>query len=202
MKAASEPAFAPASSRLEGPVETQVLAALDRDDRRGALTLLMRAYGDLLYRHCYGTVLDPDMAADIHQTVFVEAWRDLPRFSRRSSFKTWLFAIARHRCLDALKSGRRRRARFTSDDDAPEPMDATPSPDVALAEQSLHSPLERCLEGLRPESRQAVLLRFQESMSYEEMGKLQGELPGSLQARVARSMPVLRKCLEAAGIDL
>jgi RNA polymerase sigma-70 factor (ECF subfamily) len=182
--------------------EAPVLAALDRDDRRGALTLLMRLYGDAIYRYCQGMVLDPDQAADVHQTVFVEAWRDLPRFSRRSSFKTWLFAIARHRCLDALKIGKRRRARFTADDDAPEPTDAAPNAEDSLSERSMLPPLERCLGELRPDSRTAVLLRFQDAMSYEEMGKLVGELPGSLQARVARSMPVLRKCLESAGITL
>lgn len=186
--------------------ERPVLAALDRDDRRTALTLLMRLYGDALYRHCFGTLLDPDLAADVHQTVFVEAWRDLPRFSRRSSFKTWLFAIARHRCLDALKINKRRRARFTGEssgaDGAPEPVDTSPNAEESLSGRSVLPPLENCLGGLRPESRTAVLLRFQESMSYEEMGRLVGELPGSLQARVARAMPVLRKCLEAAGVSL
>jgi RNA polymerase sigma-70 factor (ECF subfamily) len=182
--------------------EQGVLALLDRDDRRGALTALMRLYGDAIYRHCYGTLLDADLAADVHQTVFVEAWRDLPRFHRRSSFKTWLFAIARHRCLDALKIGRRRRARFTGDEDAPEPVDPTRDAESDLAARSDLPPLENCLGGLRAESRTAVLLRFQEAMSYEDMGKLTGELPGSLQARVARAMPVLRKCLEAAGVSL
>jgi RNA polymerase sigma-70 factor (ECF subfamily) len=182
--------------------EQGVLALLDRDDRRGALTALMRLYGDALYRHCYGTLLDPDLAADVHQTVFVEAWRDLPRFNRRSSFKTWLFAIARHRCLDALKIGRRRRARFTADEDAPEPVEPARDAETELAAHAMLPPLESCLGGLRAESRTAVLLRFQESMSYEEMGRLTGELAGSLQARVARALPALRKCLEAAGVSL
>jgi len=185
-----------------GTAEQAVLALLERDDRRGALTALMRLYGDAIYRHCYGTLLDADLAADVHQTVFVEAWRDLPRFSGRSSFKTWLFAIARHRCLDALKIGRRRRSRFTTDDDAPEPADPARDAETDLAARSMLPPLENCLGGLRAESRTAVLLRFQESMSYEDMGKLTGELAGSLQARVARAMPVLRKCLEAAGVSL
>ena len=200
------PARASAPPPFETPerpeAERPVLAALDRDDRRGALTMLMRLYGDAIYRHCFGTLLDPDQAADVQQTVFVEAWRDLPKFSRRSSFKTWLFAIARHRCLDALKMSKRRRARFTGDEDAPEPVDAAPNAQDSLSGRSDLPPLENCLGGLRPESRTAVLLRFQESMSYEEMSKLVGELPGSLQARVARAMPVLRKCLEAAGVSL
>ncbi len=183
-------------------LEQEALTAWARGDHRGTLTVLMRLYGDAVYRHCYGTLLEPDLAADVHQTVFVEAWRDLPRFSRRSSFKTWLFAIARHRCLDALKMGKRRRARFTHDEDAPEPVDAAPTPEAALADRSVLPPLERCLGDLPPGTRTAVLWRYQESMSYEEMGRHLQELPGSLQARVARAMPVLRKCLQAAGVGL
>lgn len=205
--AAVNPAFARATTPSGSPadlaaVEAPALEALQRGDRRAALTQVMRLYGDAIYRHCYGTLLDADLAADVHQTVFVEAWRDLARFSGRSSFKTWLFAIARHRCLDALKIGKRRRARFTADEDAPEPADAAPDAEASLAERSMLPPLERCLDTLRPESRTAVLLRFQEAMSYEEMGQATGELAGSLQARVARAMPVLRKCLEAAGVTL
>ncbi len=167
----------------------------------------MRLHGDAVYRLCRGLVVDADLAADVHQTVFVEAYRDLSRFDGRSSFKTWLNAIARHRCLDALKTTRRRNARFQTFGGASEESrvaevpDEAPTPEAVAAQASTRVPLERCLEALQPNTRSAVLLRYQEASSYDELGRLFGEQPGTIQARVARALPVLRKCLEGAGVS-
>jgi DNA-directed RNA polymerase specialized sigma24 family protein len=42
-------------------------------------------------------------------------------------------------------------------------------------------------------------LRFQQGVTYEEMARREGERPATLQARVARALPVLRRCLERGG---
>jgi len=47
----------------------------------------------------------------------------------------------------------------------------------------------------------AVLLRFQEGLPYEEMGRMCREKPATLQARVTRALPLLRRCLEGKGIE-
>ena len=54
---------------------------LDRGDREGALTLLMEAYGVALYRYCRQMVVDPDLADDVHQLTFVQAFEGLGRFA-------------------------------------------------------------------------------------------------------------------------
>jgi RNA polymerase sigma-70 factor (ECF subfamily) len=45
-------------------------------------------------------------------------------------------------------------------------------------------------------TKSAGLLRFREGLGFDEMAGLSDEKPGTLQARVARALPVLRKCLE------
>jgi RNA polymerase sigma factor (sigma-70 family) len=57
--------------------------------------------------------------------------------------------------------------------------------------------VERCLFALAPAAREAVLLRYQQELSYDEAAEVTGERPGTLQQRVARALPVLRKCVEA-----
>jgi DNA-directed RNA polymerase specialized sigma24 family protein len=42
----------------------------------------------------------------------------------------------------------------------------------------------------------AVLLRYEEGLSYEEIGRMSRERPPTVQARVARALPVLRRCLD------
>lgn len=184
--------------------EGRILAALDRDDRRGALEQMMTAYGSAIYRFCRHMVADEAAADDAHQVTFIQAYESLPRFARKSSVRTWLYSIARHRCLDAVKRRRRRWARFDPLPDAEEPRTdlevQDPAPDERLLLKVRHRHLLACLETLRAETRSAVLLRFQAGLTYPEMARTANEQPATLQARVARALPTLRRCLESRGL--
>ena len=180
-------------------VEQEALAALDRDDRRQALNLLMSHYGDAVYSFCRRHLRDETLAEDVHQQCFVQAWEDLPRFSRRSSLKTWLFSIANHRCMDAAKSRRRLWNRIESPAVLPEAEDPSPRAEEVLQGNMVGRALNECLKVLAPAAQTAVTLRYTEGFTYEQMAVICGEKAGTLQARVARSMPALRNCLEARG---
>lgn len=184
--------------RLSDP-ESDALAALDRGDREAALTLLMGAYGTEIHRFCRRMVAEEELAEEAHQMTFVQAFEGLSRFSRRSSLRTWLFSIARHRCLDALKVSRRRRRRFGPEPEAPDAPDPAAGADERLAARDRSRALQRCLQELAPPIRSAILLRFHQELTYPEIAVICGERPATLQARVARSMPTLRRCLEGLG---
>ncbi|HET9768094.1 MAG TPA: RNA polymerase sigma factor [Thermoanaerobaculia bacterium] len=187
------------AAELEDP-EREALAALDRADRDAALTVLMQLYGAPLYRYCRRMVDDEELAQDAHQLTFVQAYEAMAGFSRRSSLRTWLFGIARHRCLDAIKIERRRRRRFARLDEEEDRPAAGVDPEAGLAAGSLGAGLGACLRGLTPRVRAAVLLRFQQGLSYVQIAALTGERAPALQARVARALPVLRRCLEQRGL--
>jgi RNA polymerase sigma factor (sigma-70 family) len=180
----------------------EALEAMRRGDRRGTLLILMKAHGHALHRYCYKVLRSRPLADDVHQVVFIQAFRDLESFSGESSFRAWLYAIANHRCMDALKVRRRWFARFTLRDELPDEPDPRPSSEDTLSTRSIEPTLARCLGELQPHVRIAVLLRYQEGFTYEEMGRMCRERPATLQARVARAMPVLRRCLESKGITL
>jgi RNA polymerase sigma factor (sigma-70 family) len=183
----------------EGGVQLDgdVLDLIERREFRAALDALMSRYGVSVYRFCRQMLRDEVLVDDVHQQVFVQAYRDLPRFQHRSALRTWLFGIARHRCLDAIKIQGRRERRFPLDDE-PGSCDAAPGPSpldqLSLAEMS--DILEHCLDELAPATKTAVLLRYREGLPFDEMAGLANEKAGTLQARVARALPVLRRCLE------
>ncbi|MEJ7596583.1 MAG: RNA polymerase sigma factor [Kofleriaceae bacterium] len=185
----------PASDDPASGAERELLRLVDAGDLTAALRLLMRAHGTAIYRYCREVLRDQALADDVHQRVFIEAHRDLPKFARRSSIRTWLFAIARHRVLDAMKS--RKRALAHVDDDAEtEVPDPRPRPDERIDDARLREALAICLEQLGEHVRSAVLLRFQQGFSFEEMAEVCREKPGTLQARVTRALPTLRACIE------
>jgi RNA polymerase sigma-70 factor (ECF subfamily) len=179
--------------------EGDILSAMERGDHTAALRLLMQEYGAAVHRYCRQLVDDADLADEAHQTTFVQAYEGLGRFAGRSSLRTWLFGIAHHRCLDLLKISRRRQKRFLLMDELPDRPAPAETVEDRLAGRVRISALGQCLRQLAPRVRAAVLLRFQQGLTYEEMARLEGDRPATLQARVVRALPVLRRCLESKG---
>lgn len=179
--------------------EGEILSAIERGDHTAALHLLMQEYGTAVHRYCRQLVDDADLADEAHQMTFVQAFEGLGRFAGRSSLRTWLFGIAHHRCLDLLKISRRRRKRFPLVDELPDQPAPVETVEDHLTARSRISALGQCLRELAPHIRAAVLLRFQQGVTYEEMARLEDERPATLQARVVRALPVLRRCLERKG---
>jgi len=180
-----------------GDPDADVARLVTAGDLEGALRLLMQRHGDAVYRFVRNALRDEARADDVHQRIFIEAYRDLPRFAGRSSFRTWLFAIARYRVIDAGKVRVREEGRLGEGDgaDAPDPR---PSPGEQIDDVRLRAALARCLDKLGEHIRTAVLLRYQQGFSFEEMAGMTREKPGTLQARVSRALPLLRECIEAA----
>jgi len=188
---------APGATRRTDP-EAIAAQALAGGDVRAALTALMEAYGDDMFRHCRQVMGDVALAEDVHQTVFVQAYRDLGTYSGSASLRTWLYAICRNRCLDALKARRRFGRRIALSPQVPERPDRATAPDERIDDRKRLAALERCLGKLRPGARIAVLLRYREGLTYEEMAIVCDARPAALQARVARAVTKLRKWLEAS----
>jgi RNA polymerase sigma-70 factor (ECF subfamily) len=176
--------------------DLDITQLIERGELTDALTRLMRRHGTAVYRYCREELHDRTLADDVHQQIFIQAHRDLTRFAARSTLRTWLFAIARHRVLDAAKSRRRAQAHIEEDDTADTP-DPSPPPGERLDEVRLQQALIACLRSLGEHVRETLVLRYQLGLTFEELAELRSEKPGTLQARVMRALPMLRKCIEA-----
>ncbi len=156
----------------------------------------MDAYGGDVLRYCERMVADPELARDLRQVVFIEAYRGLDQFARRASLRTWLLGIARHRCLDACRK-RQRRSRRERGVVAARPTEAAP-PTKAM---ELQQALRRCLSKLQAGVRAAVLLRHQDGLTFDEIGQLADTQAKTMEARVRRATVALRRCLALQGVD-
>lgn len=181
--------------------EAVALEALRRGELHGVIEALMDLYGRAIYRYSCRMVGDPDLADDVLQMTFLQAYQHLPGFTGLSSLRVWLFGIAKHRCLDALKARRRRRWRFPAiSESAPDP--SAPTNEDAVGGNRIRVALAGCLRSLKESVRTAVLLRYEGEFSYAEMAEICGEQAATLQARVARALPLLKRCLEQQGLAI
>jgi len=179
-----------------GHDERDIRAALGSGDVRRALTLMMNRYGDDVYRLAYAMTHSHHLAEEVRQQVFVEVYRDLASFSGRTSLRAWVFGIARHRCLDVSKKHRRWTVRFKNEPPPDEELDDQ-EPDRELDRSRLAKILAACLAKLAPAARDAVVLRYHQDLSYDEASAIAGDNAGTLQQRVARALPALRRCVDA-----
>jgi RNA polymerase sigma-70 factor (ECF subfamily) len=198
---------------LEGMPDTSAKASDNAVDERcqkliregavhQALELLMEAYGTSVYAFCYSLLHDTNSAADILQTTFVQAFNSLPGFEKRLSFHVWLMTIARNRSVDHLRTLRRRERLSAQVDKTLPEADSHLLADQLIHKQQMLRTLEQCLEELRSQTKDsctldALMLRFRDSLSYEQMSKKLGSSPVALRVRVTRVLPKLKHCIES-----
>lgn len=165
-------------------------------DRHAFRSLVDRHY-DACLRFASFRLNDGLDAEDVVQETFVRAYTALPRYRDQDRFKAWLFRILVNRCRTA---GRRRRRRRTTSTDELEGSTflALPADDEATL---WRSEIERALDTLPVEQREAFLLKFVEGWSYEEMAAMTGVGLSALKMRVSRARERLTQKLEEVRDD-
>jgi|ERR1039458_4683673 RNA polymerase sigma-70 factor (ECF subfamily) len=129
----------------------------------------------------------PESVADVTQEIWVAIYRALPRLLDASKFRPWTFRIARDRIY---REYRRRK------------LPVQPADHVQLAEvpesAEFDSPidreeLQRCLELISPEHREALVLRFFEEMSYEDIARATDSSVGTVRSRIHYGKEAFKK---------
>src|SRR5262249_36630374 len=147
----------------EAPVDTDLVSRAQAGDH-DAFAELVEGHRRELELHCYRILGSAQDAEDTVQETFLAAWQHITGFELRSSVRTWLYRIATNRCLDALRSARRRQP--------PEvnvPVGLNPETNATSDVMWLEPYPDRLLEGIedaapgpdaRVEAREAISLAF------------------------------------------
>lgn len=157
----------------------QFLAARD-GDRTALLQAIRASQADVwrLAAHLVG----PGEADDVTQDTFVRAWRALPHFRGESSARTWLLAIARRACADAVRRNVRHRRRIER---AARSERAAPTP--ASTDPGGHHAVLALVDALPDDQRAAFVLTQVVGCSYVEASEVCGVPIGTIRSRVARA---------------
>lgn len=189
-----------AGTETENTIDDRVRLALDKDDVDRAVAILAEAYYGDIQRVAAGLCRDRAMADDVTQTTFIEALGSIRKFRGRSSLRTWLVSIARHRAIDALRR-MGRECRRGDDTGSLDVADAGPLPDASLDVGTWKWAIDQCLRELPSDVRLPLLMRYEQDLSFRDIGRLLRERPSTMQARVARALPKLRRSLRARGLE-
>ncbi|MFE7505559.1 ECF RNA polymerase sigma factor SigK [Promicromonospora sp. NPDC057488] len=149
------------------------------------------AYGASL-----GVLRDPDHAAEVTQEVMVEVWQTAARFdSARGSARTWVATLARRRAVDRVRSEQARRDRDQRDTDL-RTNEVARDTVVEDVERRLEgSAVRRCIGGLTPTQREAVVVAYYGGLTYREVAERLDKALPTVKSRIRDGLNRLRDCL-------
>ncbi len=154
---------------------------------------LVHAYEKNVYNLALRSLGNPQDAEDVTQEAFLKAYRSLSSFRGDSKFSVWLYRIVSNLCLDLLRAKQRRPVQsLTVENDEGEVdeleiSDEHFSPEKLLDRKLTRESVQRGLASLPDDSRQILLLRELQGMSYEEIGDTLGLEPGTVKSRIFRA---------------
>ena len=177
-----------------------------------AFNLLVKKYQPKVRRLIGRFIADSAEVEDLSQEAFIKAYRAIAQFQGKSAFYTWLYKIAvntaknhlitrrkkRHGTIDlpleVEKDEKEQAAAFVADFQSPEDL---------LISQEIAKTVQKALNKLSDELRQAIELREFEGLAYDEIAKQLNIPIGTVRSRIFRARESiatdLKKALATTG---
>lgn len=154
--------------------------------------VLVRRHQSMVFSIAYHFLQDRSTAEELAQDVFLQLYRHLDGLQSADHVTFWLRRVTAHRCIDHR---RRRRFPLVSLHHIAEPAAAASSGDLLLARR-----LRELVGQLPDHSRMAVVLRYQEDLTPEEIARVLDRPVATVKSQLQRALKTLReKVLRVVG---
>jgi RNA polymerase sigma-70 factor (ECF subfamily) len=162
------------------------------------------SFGVLLEKHrssvvhfLYRMVQNHAVAEELAQEVFLRVYRSRSTYEPTAKFTTWLFRIATHLALNALRDGKNERSQERLDDDtsdmpARQVSDRRPSVEQSMVYQARLDEVRRAIAVLPEKQRAAVLMHKYEEMEYSQIARVLNCSESAVKSLLFRAYETLR----------
>ena len=191
---------------IHGPSHAQVVNLSHREAGaeiveacRAGDRLAFRGLYDLYKDRVYSIALyffhgDRATAGEVTQQVFLKLLANISQFQGQSEFSTWLYRLVVNACLDEARSRKPLVPLYErSQRDA---VAGTDSPETQYERAQVGSSVRAAVASLPPKFRIAVLLRYFDDLSYEEMATALRCSMGTVASRLSRGHKMLAERLK------
>src|SRR5215510_11376741 len=183
--------------------ERSLIEACQSGDRE-AFRELYVAHKDRVWTIALRFTGDESAARDVTQQVFLKLFTSIAGFRHESNFKTWLYRMVANECMDEF---RKRRRLIPLDIFGPDDRDEDrgevelkewreePLQEGQLARLEISEAVQAAVMQLKPKLRMAIVLKYFEDLSYEQMAEALGCSMGTVASRLNRGHKALAQKL-------
>lgn len=174
-----------------------------KQGNKSAFDTLVVKYQDRVFNVVYRLTGDENLACDLVQDTFINAYRGLKNFKEHSTFFTWLFRIA----VNTANNSRRKRMRNRvvsiskfqgeNEDGSFDPASDEKDPSQKAEESEQTIIVQQAISSLEEPYKTAIVLRDIEGLSYEEMQEILECPIGTVRSRIHRARNLVKEKLEA-----
>jgi len=181
---------------MEPDHEREIIQRILNGERE-SYALLVDAYQSAIFNLAYRMTGNRQDADDLAQETFIRAYRNLRHFDPEKRFFTWLYTIGLNLIRNHLKKRGRAVVRETAErrDSEAEIRDESCTEQELIRSQERHS-LEEALHKLPVNLREAVVLRFYQDLSFEEIATITGASVSAAKMRVYRGVERLKESIK------
>jgi RNA polymerase sigma-70 factor, ECF subfamily len=177
---------------LDKPDEHSLISRIAAGDLE-AFRTLYATYQRRLFAYAMKMLADTGTAEEISSDVMLEVWKQAKQFKGKAKPSTWIFGIAHHKTLNALR--RKGRRIDIALDHANTTVDARPDPEQSVERRDMLNRLEAALERLSPEHREVMELTFYHEFSYEEIAQIMNCPVNTVKTRMFYAKQKVRETL-------
>lgn len=159
---------------------------------------LVRQYEKPIYHAAYRLLGNADDAADVTQTTFMQAFRNLGQYNPAFRFYSWLYRIAVNEALDTQQG--RQRLQTHADVTLASLTDPAPEPEAAASRSEAHEDLQQALLALPVNDRTPLVLHYFAGMSYRQIAEILEVPEKTVKSRLFSARQRLKHALERTGL--
>jgi RNA polymerase sigma-70 factor (ECF subfamily) len=175
-------------------IGAEIVAACRSGDR-DAFRVVYDLYKDRVYSIAlYFFHGEQAAASDVTQQIFLKLMTSMGQFRGDAEFSTWLYRLVVNACLDAAR--RRKSDAAISDRPCLDAFAGPGSQEEDYARAQMASSVRAAVSALPAKFRMAVLLRYFEDLSYEQMAKALHCSMGTVASRLSRGHRMLAERLK------
>lgn len=159
--------------------------------------LLLEKYRSPVIHYLYRMVQNRAVAEELAQEVFLRVYRSRSTYEPTAKFTTWLFRIATHLALNALRDGKNQRWETPLEEESPDMparqlSDARPTVEQVMVDQARLNEIRQAVAALPEKQRAAVLMHKYQEMEYAQIAKALSCSESAVKSLLFRAYETLR----------
>lgn len=185
---------------LDARTDDELMDRVQRGDMQ-AFAALSRRHMTRLVRFCARLTGDAGAAEELSQETWLRIWRSRESYVGHGKFVPLLYTVARNQCRNHVRDRTRRGAVLTeAGDDLSEIAGVEPVAVSDLITRERQGRVQRAIQDLPEAMREAVILRFSEELSYEDMTPILETAETTIRSRVFHGLKRLRAALASEDL--